>query len=173
MSTKVPNITAKNLADIAVTGAKALVAVAEAEGRTDSVRSDAYALTASAVLVATANELGRSKAGSAVRKSISEGAESVGVNWHRGSQSKAERVLAHFAEAEGAEFTADGYATVYAKVLLDFGTIWAAYEAINGDDDSQADDPAEILRRALNKARKNGVDYATVIALAGEVFAGE
>ena len=144
MSTNSPKITTKNVANLETSVPKALQAVDLAESHADDVRSDAYALFATAVLVETANKVGDRK-GTAVRKLIAETATTAGFKFAKGSLSKAETVLAHLVgEFHGGEFDAysvDQYAHAYEALKAKGGTLWSVYAEItaSGDQDDDQD----------------------------------
>jgi hypothetical protein len=147
MSTKTIKITAKAVANLETEVPNALQAIDVAESNADQVRSDAYALFATAVLSETGNEPGDRKGG-AVRKLIATTATSAGYKFTRGSLSKAEHALAvlvtqTFGEREN--YTVAEYAEVYATLRSQGLTLWAVYEQArnaeqdNGDDETEGD----------------------------------
>lgn len=186
------SINIRNIREVAEIASDLLEEVAKQDDKSNGLRSDAYALFASAVLVASGNETGRNKAGSAVRKSIAkvavidengnpvidENGKPVVIDrplFSRGNQSKAERVLAHIAvdHCDGGVFDADTYADAYEFVVAEYGTIWNAYDVLFGDDDDDKD-PADVLEALLAKAAKyalkNGVSREVLDLTADRKF---
>lgn len=177
------SINAKNIAAVAADAPSLLEEVARQGNKAEGLRSDAYALFASAVLVASGNETGRSKAGSAVRKSIGFDLLDDGTysdtsrdGWSRGSQSKAEQVLAALAPNHAADGAYDAavYAKTYDFVIENYVTIWNAYDVLFPKDED-GKDPADklvgLLRTAAQYAKKNGILLETLEVTAAVVFA--
>lgn len=186
MSTNSPKITTKNVANLETSVPKALQAVDLAESHADDVRSDAYALFATAVLIETANKVGDRK-GTAVRKLIAETATTAGFKFAKGSLSKAETVLAHLVgEFHGGEFDAysvDQYAYAYEALKAKGGTLWSVYAEITASDDQDDDqdgdqdgakeyDGLRAFGTVIARLRKDGATELEIKDLFSTALAG-
>ena len=174
MSKQAPKITAKTIADIETTTIKALQAVTEAEEGAEAVKSDAYALFATAVLLQTGNIKGDRK-GTATRSAIAETAKNAGYRYSKGTLSKAETVLSvKVAEVFGEQenYTAEQYAEAYDLIKAEGLTIFSAYDAQNGGDEDgegEGEDKSgwsleQALATVFAKARKEGIADEDVLA---------